>query len=265
MVQRSDRIEAFQDTLRQIREDPRLIEATGSMQAGTELFPRGFRNGEPREKSPRPEIEVVEDTSFRCASVCVNGRDRVAVLNFANAYSTGGGVLEGARAQEECLCRSSNLYAALTLPALEESYYLWNVRNTGDMGTDAVIYSPGVTVFKSDDEIPVNLERRFQVDVITCAAPYNGNRSASEDTLRRVFSGRIQNILEVASAKDVDILILGAFGCGAFCNPPRLVAEVFREKLVTERLDTRFKKTVFAIKRNPVNRENYMVFREAFT
>ncbi len=58
--------------------------------------------------------------------------------------------------------------------------------------------------------------------------------------------------------------MLGAFGCGAFRNPPQLVAEVFREKLVAEKYGTRFKKTVFAIKRNPYNRENYMTFRETF-
>ncbi|MBR2255757.1 MAG: DUF2263 domain-containing protein [Blautia sp.] len=39
----------------------------------------------------------------------------VLALNFANAYTPGGSVSEGVMAQEECLCRSSNLYAALTV------------------------------------------------------------------------------------------------------------------------------------------------------
>ena len=264
MIHTENLIEAFEDTQRQIKENPLLSEATRSMQKGTELFPCGFRAAGAAEKSTRPDIAVVEDTSFHCASVFVNGQDKVAVLNFANACYPGGGVVNGAMAQEECLCRSSNLYAALTLPFLLENYYVWNKRNTGDMGTDALIYSPGVTVFKSDDAIPQDLQDWFQVDVITCAAPYNGRRTTSEDDLRRVFSERIRNILEAASEKNVDILVLGAFGCGAFRNPPRLVAEAFREKLVTEHYGLHFKKTVFAIKRNMYNRENYMTFRETF-
>ena len=32
--------------------------------------------------------------------------------------------------------------------------------------------SPGVTVFKSDDVLPVPLAEPFRVDVLTCAVPY---------------------------------------------------------------------------------------------
>ena len=57
-------------------------------------------------------------------------------------------------AQEGCLCRSSNLYSALTLPYLIRNDYNHSEKMTGELGTDAIIYSPGVTVFKSDDVIP---------------------------------------------------------------------------------------------------------------
>ena len=189
------------------------------------------------------------------------------MLNFANAYSPGGGVANGVMAQEECLCRSSNLYQALTIPYLLKNYYKWNEKNTGSIGTDAVIYTPGVTVFKTDDPVPEDLNTWFQVDVLTCAAPYidpDKKKPVSEDKLRAVLSGRIRNILEVAAAQDADILVLGAFGCGVFHNPPALVAELFRDWLVGRGYGRYFERVLFAIPNRPGN-SNFEVFKNAFS
>ena len=38
---------------------------------------------------------------------------------------------------------------------------------------------------------------------------------------------RIRRIFEVAVVNENEVLILGAFGCGAFRNPPEIVAKVF--------------------------------------
>ncbi len=258
--------ECFRDTLRQMKEDRELAERTLRMRAGTVLYLKGYEAVAPEIKSDVPDVSVVRDTAFHCAASFA-GRGKTAVLNFANAYSPGGGVTQGVMAQEECLCRSSSLYAALTLPYIIKNYYKANQKNTGDMGTDAVIYSPGVVVFKTDDPVPENMTPRFQVDVITCAAPYLDParaRKYREDKLREVLEGRIRNILEAAAANGADYLVLGAFGCGVFNNPPELVAGVFRALLLDRGYGRYFKKTVFAVKADDEGAPNLRAFREAF-
>ncbi len=262
-----ERIAAFQKTLRKIKEIPELASRTLQMQAGTMLYLREYRAVNPTVKSRVPDVRVLEDTTFHAASRYAGGEARVAVLNFANAYTPGGSVKEGAMAQEECLCRSSNLYAALTLPYLLKNYYKWNDRNTGEMGSDAVIYSPVVTVFRSDEEIPQDLGNWFAVDVLSCAAPYynpDRKKPVSPEKLRQVFTERIRNILEVAAARDADILVLGAFGCGAFHNPPELVADVFRQLLIDDNYAAYFRKVIFAIPGGEGKDRNFTVFREFF-
>lgn len=41
------------------------------------------------------------------------------------------------------------------------------------------------------------------------------------------MESRIKRILDVASKENVQVLILGAFGCGAFQNPPEVVSSIF--------------------------------------
>jgi lysophospholipase L1-like esterase len=84
--------------------------------------------------------------------------------------------------------------------------------------------------------------------VITCAAPYLVKRRYVNPTaLGKLFEARIRNILEAAMENGAEVLILGAFGCGAFGNPPDVVARAFREVLSEQRYQA-FRKIVFAIK-----------------
>lgn len=76
---------------------------------------------------------------------------------------------------------------------------------------------------------------------------------------RLALSERIQFILDIAKDNQVDTLILGAFGCGAFGQNPELVASIFKEKLEK----TFFKKIVFAIP--DFGDGNLQVFKTVFT
>ena len=259
----------FEDTLKQIETDERLAALTEQGRREARLYGAGHSSNLRKQPDTEPNVAVTKARTFEAAMMVKKSHPdwRVGVLNFASATNPGGGVKNGSSAQEECLCRSSSLYAALTIPYLLKNYYKWNKKNTGDMGTDAVIYSPGVTVFKTDDAIPQYMDQWFAVDVLTCAAPYydpDKRKPVSMEKLEEVFRNRIRNILEVAAARNVDILVLGAFGCGAFNNPPDLVADVFRYLLVDRGYGRFFKKTVFAVKKNNEKNTNLSAFQNAF-
>lgn len=256
MLSTIERIQCFRHTLRFSEEDEVLRKYTEYLKSYTKVYAENYYSENKRINFDSAEIVVEENTTFSAAGNHRWYKDtyenyvegRTAVLNFANPHNPGGGVLSGAMAQEECLCRSSNLYKSLTSPTAMEYYYQYNRKLQGYLFSDQVIYSPDVIVFKTDDAIPqlMSSDRWFQIDVITCAAPIK-KLKYTDKILLDVFESRIQNIFEVAKENNVEILILGAFGCGAFGNPPEVVARAFHN--VCERYQNNFRKIVFAIKR----------------
>lgn len=183
------------------------------------------------------------------------------MLNFANPHYPGGGVHNGDMAQEECLCRSSNLYPCISNKNVFNDYYLYHKDMNHYFFSDRLIYTKGVTVFKDDSDVPRIMPKSewFNVDVITCAAPYIAKRKYTNKTvLKELFKDRIKNIFEAAIDNDVEIIILGAFGCGAFKNPPEVVAKAFHEVIDENNYSNYFKKVVFAIK-STVNDDRFSV------
>ena len=157
---------------------------------------------------------VISDTvKYILDSVALKKR---AALNFADGYEKGGLVLQGATTQEECLCRSSNLYESLCLDECEREYYSYNRDNKefnrGNC-SDRLIYTDDVLFFKDSEleDIESINEHNF-CDIITCPAPIYHTATDVE------IMKRMENIIKVASTHYVNELILGAWGCGAFGN-----------------------------------------------
>lgn len=258
-------IDVFIDTQEIIKNSPILQKQMLQSQAESQLYLDGYVSALRKVKGSGT-VEIVENTTFRCAEELFQKFSKIAVLNFANPNEPGGGVYRGAKAQEECLCRCSDLYNVLAQPYFMKHFYEYHYRNCDYFFSDRLIYSPDVTVFKSDDLIPQMLENPFFVDVITCAAPYlDDYNDATKEELLSVYKSRIKNILEVAMAKDVDCLVLGAFGCGAFHNNPILMSQAFADLLMGEQYATYFEKVVFAIKSSGAFCPNLYSFKEAFS
>ncbi len=216
--------------------------------------------------STAEKIFVVPDSTFSAAQKNLR-YGKTAVLNFANPQYPGGGASKGAVAQEECLCRCSNLYLCLSAPNIFEDYYFYHKKYTNHLFSDRLIYTKDVVVFKDESEVPALLSRDewFFVDVITCAAPYIAKIDIDNASLKSLFKSRIKNIFEAAIDNGVEVIILGAFGCGAFKNPPEVVAEAFHEVIDENGYADNFKKIVFAIKCSSNNTKNFDVFQEEFS
>lgn len=191
---------------------------------------------------PVPEISntkyiVSGKRSFEAAKYYAKEK-KVAVLNFANNHHIGGAPYS-AGAQEESLCRCSTLLPCLE--AMNDVFYqkhrrMYEAHQIDFLGNDDLIYTPGVVVFKTDERTdpikPVMMpeEEWYRVNVITCAAPQIGDHHLPK-YYEELIASRIKKILDVAAKEKNEVLILGAWGCGAFRNPSDIVARVFFTQL----------------------------------
>ena len=181
-----------------------------------------------------PKIYVEEIDTFQKAKEL--GPECV-VLNMASSFKPGGGVIKGAKAQEEDLCRRSNLYPSLL--HFEDKYPIPKFGG---------IYTRGVLVFRSVGQYNLLHEPFFCSCIsfpgIKLEDPANiGN----EEKFMINLKGKIRGILRIAVLKKHGKLVLGALGCGAYKNPPDLVAKAFKEVLGEKEFEGRFEEICFAI------------------
>lgn len=193
---------------------------------------------------------------------------KTAVLNFANNHSIGGAPFV-AGAQEESLCRCSTLLPCLE--AMKEPFYQKHIRQyeakeIGNIGNDDLIYTPDVVVFKTDERTdpiyPKMMEKSewYKVDVITSAAPEMQRLNYTPKNYEEIITSRVKKILDVAAKEKVEVLILGAWGCGAFKNDSKVVSNAFFTLLKNYNFDV----VEFAlatrgdVSHSPFNKENHV-------
>ena len=183
-------------------------------------------------------IKVLNCTTFAAAKQLVEeGHSNPLCLNFASAKNPGGGFLGGSQAQEEALARASGLYQSL-IGKME--YYETNRAYRSTLYTNHLIYSPGVPVFRDDND--QFLEQPYYVSIITSPAVNTGalrrNSPDQMDQVKPKMEERIRSVLAVAKEHGHRTLVLGAWGCGVFGNNPKDIASWFAEALYE---DVRFK------------------------
>ena len=216
---------------------------------------------------PCPDVQVYNCDTFDAALALRRdgfSQDCIAVLDMASFQEPGGGCRRGARAQEEDLCRRSGL--APVLEAAADGKY--------PLPLHGALYVANVPIVRSSEEHGYAWLRAPypRVNVLVSAAicvpalPDGGAGIVCEhpttvftDEGLAITRQKIMLMLAIAAKGGNTALVLGAYGCGAYGNPPHQVASLFKE--VLDRHGAHFRRVVFAVLSTKDN-TNYSVFRD---
>lgn len=203
-----------------------------------------------RRDTPATIVVVNADTLTTAIDLKLTGLDPL-VLNMASSYCPGGGVAKGCRAQEEVLFRRTN-------------YFLCTNGKLYPIKDDEFITTDGVTVIKDEN---YNVLREYkELDFIAIAAPRKpptawddeGELVYMDKEDRDLMSSKIDSIFRYAVYQGKDSLVLGALGCGAYGNPPKLVRDMFQEAL--DKYRYYFDNITFAVLALDDKNPNYNLF-----
>lgn len=212
----------------------------------------------------KTQFKVFTKDTINCMHDHVKQGHRVVGINMANRYKFGGGVESGCPAQEEEICRRSNHLVGLKKNA--DKYPL------SEFGG---IYCPDVTFFREDaSKHFAFMDEPFQAALIATAA-YDLRKGSSELAKLKVAyktledgtatpvideaallankpyadgtKAKIRHMLRVLAKEGHEYLVLGALGCGAFLNPPKVIAHFFYEVFKEEEFVGRFREVDFAV------------------
>ena len=227
----------------------------------------------------KTEFSILNEDCLEVALYLLKLGLNPCVLNMANRQNPGGGVLGGAGAQEENLFRRSNLFLSLYQYAsyadqygLKQSNFQYPLdRNTGG------VYSSGITVFRGSEKNGYCLLKDpYMMSFVAVPGISNpplvkksGIYYLSEEMVEPTKL-KIRTILRIARKYEHDSLVLGALGCGAFCNPPNHIAKIFKEVFEEQEFVNQYKQVIFAIfddhnsakEHNPDG--NYLPFKKVF-
>mmetsp|Transcript_31122 Transcript_31122/g.58380 ORF Transcript_31122/g.58380 Transcript_31122/m.58380 type:complete len:297 (-) Transcript_31122:92-982(-) len=226
----------------------------------------------------RPPSETVPTISFSrwdTADALLNlgkksGR-KVCALNFANGKDVGGGYLNGASAQEEDLCRRIPLLYSSLRGATKEGHYPFGPPTCTSADRPEkycdVLYTANLVVGRDSSENGFRiLSRKEQVTVslVAAAAPnINFEKDVNDEGL--VYKAMMTIFAAPHLVEgDVNTLILGAWGCGAFGGDPIKIASLFVQALLKDNLGQGYKEVHFAIPQFSTDDTNYDVFRDVF-
>lgn len=210
-------------------------------------------------------IIVANKSSFQASQELVQAGYKPLLLNMANKENPGGSVFDGARAQEETLCRQSDLYIGLKQADAKGYYPI--TEHGGILLKDVTFFRNDLYEFFGDS---------FQIDVFASAA-YDCDKSHQPVVEKRLvgydrpendidyeigMKAKMRASFRAAKENGNDALVLSAFGCGAFKNDPKIISQWYKEIIDETEFQSVFKLVVFAIIQNA---KNFDAFQACFS
>ena len=208
-----------------------------------------------------------------------------ACLNMANADNPGGAYTAGVAAQEENMFRRTDCHFSLipdiTIERISRAYtsemtQLINGKRIEDhkyivyldkdpriciKGEEVYTRKSGIITISGYDMLKDN--KKFPFYEMRSAAQYiQKTMLFNEDEMTMRIHAQINTLIK----KEIKHVVLGAFGCGAFRNPPERIACIYREKLKAElkKNNDCFKVIEFPIFYAGNGANNFDIFKRAF-
>lgn len=210
-----------------------------------------------------------------------------AVLNMANAQEPGGGFLEGWGAQEENMFRRTDCYRSLTEDSFVSRKKLH--KKTGKEveqdeytramqilinGDNKIVYldkkNPRVCIKGNEPEGYQDYEEKdyFLFYELRSAAEnlwddgdggwLDEKKKFNRENMQRKISAQLDTLIQ----NNIRYVVLSAFGCGAFGNPPEEIAQIYKEELLKPERAGKFDDVVFAIFYPGYGTDNFTPFYE---
>jgi len=238
------------------------------------LAAENLRRWRSRHSPPTSEVRIEvrsDDWGVATRSLTIEHGECFAVLNMANAHVPGGGYLHGAAAQEENMFRRTDCHFRIGEDERDPASRSYRPEMTRLISArDGRVYldtnRPRVCIRGPEDQLRDDLgypwlpdDQVFPFFELRAAAQdlRDGSRFDSDDARRRISAQ-----LDTLSAQGIRHAVLGAFGCGAFRNPARQVAQIYSEEIRSRSAD--FTAIVFAIFAPGYGPDNYTPFAEMF-
>lgn len=212
-----------------------------------------------------PQVQVYQgDWGEVTSKLTKQYNQTFVVLNMANAYGAGGGYKSGCAAQEENMFRRTNCH--------------FNVMQDLNVGYDGR-YNKAYTDLINGKNGRVYLDKDPRICFVDSEA--NGYRLLPQGDIFQFYEmrsaatnlsdgspfneaemeKRIRAQFETAKDASKEYILLGAFGCGAFMNPAKDVARLYKK--VIDEYKRHFKVIAFAIYYAGYGpNDNYQVFKE---